>query len=76
MHYGYFVNYPTGFSLHRGGILLLVFLLIWELVWKGMALWRAGRNHHSGWFIAILILNTAGILPIIYLVFFQPKTNS
>lgn len=41
--------------------------VIWELFWKGMGLWRAGRNNQPGWFIAILLLNTAGILPIIYL---------
>lgn len=46
---------------------LLVCLVIWELLWKGFALWRAGRNNHPGWFVALLVLNTAGILPIIYL---------
>jgi len=46
---------------------LLVVLAIWELIWKGFALWKAAQNKEKGWFIAILILNTAGILPIIYL---------
>ena len=46
---------------------LLVILAIWELIWKGFALWKAAQNKEKGWFIAILILNTAGILPIIYL---------
>ena len=45
----------------------IVLLVIWELIWKGIALWYAARNGHKGWFIAILILNTAGILPIIYI---------
>ena len=48
-------------------IALMVTVVIWELVWKGLALWRAGRNNHPGWFVALLLLNTAGILPIIYL---------
>ncbi len=47
--------------------------LIWEIVWKGIALWRAGRNGHKGWFIAILILNTIGILPIVYIFRFSKK---
>lgn len=45
----------------------LILAVIWELTWKGIGLWRAGRNNQLGWFIAILLLNTAGILPIIYL---------
>ena len=49
---------------------LLVILAIWELVWKGFGLWHASQNGHKGWFIAILVVNSAGILPIAYLLFF------
>lgn len=56
-------------------VLLIFSLAVWELVWKGIALWKAGRNRQPGWFIAIFILNTAGILPIIYLAFFQKKKH-
>lgn len=45
----------------------LLLAVVWELTWKGLGLWKAGRNNQPGWFIAILVLNTAGILPIIYL---------
>lgn len=48
-------------------------LLIWSAIWKGIALWRAGRNKHLVWFICLFIFNTAGILPIIYIFGFQPK---
>lgn len=48
-------------------------ILLWELIWKGIALWKTGRNNQLKWFIAILILNTVGILPIVYLKFFQKK---
>lgn len=55
-------------------IIFLAIVSIWELVWKGIALWRAGRNNHLGWFIAILILNTMGLLPILYIfIFSKPK---
>lgn len=54
-------------------LIWLIPLIIWELVWKGIALWKAGRNNQIVWFIVILILNTVGILPIIYLIFFQKK---
>jgi len=51
----------------------LIPLIIWEAVWKGIGLWKSAKNNQSGWFIAIFILNTAGILPIVYLKFFQKK---
>lgn len=50
-------------------------LIAWEIIWKGIALWKAGRNNQRRWFVAIFILNTAGILPIIYLKFFQRKSS-
>jgi len=52
---------------------VFIFIAIWELVWKGLALWKAGQNKQRNWFVAILVINTIGILPIIYLKFFQRK---
>jgi len=49
----------------------LIPLLIWEIIWKGFALWKAAKNNQRNWFIVMLFLNTAGILPIIYIKFFQ-----
>jgi len=43
-------------------------LAILELVLKGFALWRSAKNNQLYWFIALLILNTLGILPLIYLI--------
>ena len=51
--------------------LLLIPLVIWSIIWKGIALWKCGRNNYLVWFIVILIFNTAGILPIIYLLWFR-----
>lgn len=48
------------------GVLLIV-ILAWSLVWKGFALWRAATRGDKVWFIIFLIVNTAGILEIIYL---------
>jgi len=52
---------------------IFIILGIWELAWKGFALWKASQNKQRNWFIAILIINTIGILPIVYLKFFQKK---
>lgn len=56
-----------------GMLVWLVPLIVWEAIWKGIALWKAGRRNHLWWFVAIFILNTAGILPIVYLLFFSKK---
>ena len=57
-------------------ILLLIPLIIWEAIWKGIGMWKAARNGQLGWFIAILIINSIGILPIAYLYFFQKKQET
>lgn len=45
----------------------------WEMVWKLIALWRAGRNNHLVWFICIGLINTIGVLPIIYILMHRRK---
>lgn len=55
--------------------LLIVVAIIWSIIWKGIALWKASRNNQWGWFVAILLINTLGILEIIYLVGFQWDKN-
>jgi hypothetical protein len=54
-------------------VVLLVALALWTLVWKGLALWRAAEKKSKPWFIVLLILNTAGILEIIYLFAVAPR---
>lgn len=46
---------------------VLIILIIWEATWKLIALWKAGRNNHLAWFICIAIINTVGVLPIVYI---------
>lgn len=53
--------------------LLLSVFLVWSFIWKGIALWKCGRNNQLMWFIVLLIVNTAGILEIIYILWFQRK---
>lgn len=45
-------------------------LLIWTLLWKGLALWKSARNDQRYWFVALLITNTFGILELLYLFVF------
>jgi hypothetical protein len=61
--------------LHPNIALILSFcLLLWLLACKGFALWRAAKANHQIWFVIILVLNTFGILELIY-IFYLSKQN-
>jgi hypothetical protein len=50
-----------------GLILLVILLAIFDIVMKSIAMWKAARRMQTAWFVCLLIFNTLGILPIIYL---------
>lgn len=54
---------------------LLIVVALWTVIIKGYALWHAARNSQKWWFIALLVINTIGILEVIYLIWFRPKSN-
>ncbi len=56
-----------------GGLLLVAAL--WSIVWKGFALWRAAQRGDKKWFVALLVINTLGILEILYLYVFSKDSN-
>jgi len=64
-------SFPTNFT--TGQIITFVIITIWSIIWKGLALWKAGRKDHLTIFIVLLILNTVGIAEIIYLVYLYFK---
>lgn len=47
--------------------IIIVLIVIWSVFWKALALWKAARKGEKIWFIILLIVNTCGILQIIYL---------
>lgn len=53
----------------------IIVLAIWDSIWKLIAMWKAGRNNHLAWFICIALINTVGILPIVYILFQRKKQN-
>lgn len=63
----------TGIVLWGSLFFMILAMIIWDLVWKGIGLWKAARNEHKGWFIAMLLLNTLGILPMIYVFLIAKK---
>lgn len=54
-------------------IFLLVIAVVWSVIWKGVALWKSARYGQKAWFVVLLIVNTVGLLEIVYLAFFQRK---
>lgn len=68
------MNYINDFQqyLLNNPIPLIIFI-IWTLYWKGMALWKAAKMDSQKWFIALLIINTVGILEILYIYIFSKK---
>ena len=58
---GSWMAFPNNMMSYIG---IIVFV---ELALKGLALWKAARKNQMYWFIALLVLNTAGILPAVYL---------
>lgn len=54
-------------------LLIIIVITIWDFAWKGLALWIAAKQSQKAWFIALLIFNTVGILPILYIFLFSSK---
>ncbi|KND48504.1 MAG: hypothetical protein AB200_02125 [Parcubacteria bacterium C7867-005] len=47
--------------------LLALLTLAWIIIWKGLALWKAAGLQQKYWFMALLVINTFGLLEIFYL---------
>lgn len=73
-------NFANSIEVGPSGIILLVliaflfFMLIAAMLClKAYVLWTAARRNEVGWFIAVLLVNTMGILELIYLYFVVEK---
>ncbi|MBD3238196.1 MAG: hypothetical protein GF332_00955 [Candidatus Moranbacteria bacterium] len=49
--------------------IIVVAVLVWTIPWRAMALWKSARRGQVGWFIFFILIQTGGLLEIIYLVF-------
>ena len=58
------------------GLSILLMLSLWSVIWKGLALWRASKLRQKKWFVVLLVVNTVGILEILYLSVFSKKKQS
>lgn len=78
MHFQNYFSYwifPLGaFGFAVIGFLLFI-LIVWSLVWKGLALWRAAHRSDKVWFAVFLIVNTLGILEVLYIYVFSKNSK-
>lgn len=42
-------------------------LILVDLIAKGFGLWHAAKRGQKAWFVAILVINSFAVLPLIYL---------
>ena len=70
LDYFQIIQNNLGISLALAAVLVFI-IAIWTLVWKGLALWKSARKSHMIWFIVLLIVNTIGILEILYIYIFS-----
>jgi len=61
------------YTRHWWALPIVLVVAAWTLYWKGRALWLAAHKNQLRWFIALLIINTAGILEILYIFSFSKK---
>jgi len=52
-------------------VIFLPILILWSLFWKGWSLWLAARKSQKIWFVCLLIVNTLGLLEILYIFIFS-----
>jgi hypothetical protein len=50
-------------------------IALWTLPWMAWSLWLSARRGDIWWFLSNIILNTLGILPIIYIFFIAKQSD-
>ena len=55
---------------------LILLAVLWTVPWKGIALWKSARQSQKWWFIALLVINTLGLLEILYIFVFSKKKKN
>ncbi len=61
-------DYSNIMGVKYGTFGLLIPFMILDLILRGISLWRSAKKGQNVWFIALLVVNSMGILPLIYLI--------
>lgn len=62
------MNNYSFFSATRGSGFLIYLLVVLDLILRGLTLYKSAKRDQKIWFVALLVVNSLGILPIIYLI--------
>lgn len=65
--------YSSFSSIPHQMFLWIIPLALFGIILKGMALWRASRRNEKWWFLALFVINSLGILPLLYLLTHAPE---
>lgn len=57
-------------------VFTIFIIAVWSAVWKALALWKSARKNDLVWFIVFIIVNTLGILEILYIYVFSKGRKS
>ena len=60
-------------SIGTTGLIVSIIVAAVVLVLKGFALWYSARREQKVWFIVLLVVNTLGILDLVYIIFIAKK---
>jgi hypothetical protein len=54
--------------------LAVALIIIWTLIWKGIAMWKAARSGSKAWYVVLMVVNTVGILEMLYIFWISKRT--
>ena len=73
-HQGFHIGFGNmGASMFFLSLIMFIILMIFVVLLKGYALWNAAKRGEVVWFIILLLVNTIGILDLVYLIFIVKK---
>ena len=60
-------------TISSAQLYVILGLATWSLIWKGLALWKSAGQKDKIWFVVLLVVNTLGLLDILYLFVFSKR---
>ena len=69
--YNYLSTMIGQFGISSWMLCVMAIIFVWAYTWKLLALWKAAREKSVVWFIALALINTVGILEILYIFVFS-----
>lgn len=74
--YNYFSTIMSQWGISSWMLCVMAIIFVWSYTWKLLALWKSAREKSVVWFIALALINTIGILDILYVYIFSKMKYS